>query len=105
MAPDKDIEKIKEIIIEATHPEKIILFGSRATGNYSKDSDYDILVLKKGLKNERSLSREIYRALYREKVKNPVDIIAVDSMKWNREKDNKYLIYNEIDTTGIVLYG
>ena len=105
MTTDKDMEKIREIIIETSHPEKIILFGSRAIGNYSKDSDYDILVLKKDLKNERNLSRKIYRALYREKVQNPVDIIAVDSMKWNREKDNKNLIYNEINNTGIVLYG
>ncbi|MCK5202186.1 MAG: nucleotidyltransferase domain-containing protein [Spirochaetales bacterium] len=105
MEPDKDIERIKEIIIKTSHPEKIILFGSRATGNYSKDSDYDILVLKKDLKNERTLSREIYRALYNNKVKNPVDIIAVDSVKWSKEKDNKYLIYNEVNTSGIVLYG
>ena len=105
MIQDKDIAKIKEIIIETSHPDKIILFGSRATGNYSKDSDYDILILKKDLKDERSLSRKIYRALYNKKVQNPVDIIAVDSMKWNREKDNKYLIYNEIYTKGIVLYG
>jgi len=40
-------DKIKEIIESALKDyaiEKIILFGSRARGVYSEDSDYDILI-------------------------------------------------------------
>lgn len=41
-------------------PEKIILFGSRARGDYFKDSDYDILIIANSFKkmglHDRSVS-------------------------------------------------
>ena len=44
MELDSTLEKIKDIIIDTIHPEKIILFGSRATGKFTDESDYDIFV-------------------------------------------------------------
>ena len=41
-------EKIKEVIdriVKNINPEKIILFGSYASGNPGEDSDLDILVI------------------------------------------------------------
>lgn len=43
-------EKIKEItrrIVQKFRPEKIVLFGSRARGDYSPESDLDLLVVQK----------------------------------------------------------
>ena len=47
---EKILQKIINSVVEIAHPDKIILFGSRATGKAKKDSDYDILVLKKNIK-------------------------------------------------------
>ena len=33
-------------LVEAVDPDKIILFGSRARGDYRPDSDLDLLVIK-----------------------------------------------------------
>ncbi len=41
------LSAIVKIIVSTADPDKIILFGSRASGDQSPDSDYDILVLKK----------------------------------------------------------
>jgi predicted nucleotidyltransferase len=46
---DKNIEIAKRIIIEEVekagyHVDRIILFGSRARGDYQKGSDYDFLI-------------------------------------------------------------
>lgn len=65
------MEKIKETIYKCTNNfnlsiNKIILFGSRAKGNYSENSDYDILVvLNENVENEIKikLSCEITRKL------------------------------------------
>jgi len=36
-------------IVNIANPDKIILFGSRASGEYHSGSDYDICVLKNGI--------------------------------------------------------
>ncbi|MEK7821959.1 MAG: nucleotidyltransferase domain-containing protein, partial [Planctomycetota bacterium] len=45
--PDKVIKQLATTLRErfGTHLAKIILFGSRARGDYEPDSDYDVLVL------------------------------------------------------------
>ncbi|MBI4063249.1 MAG: nucleotidyltransferase domain-containing protein [Elusimicrobia bacterium] len=48
------LEKITQRIAGQIHPKKILLFGSRAYGRPSKDSDLDLLViLKKSLNKHK----------------------------------------------------
>jgi predicted nucleotidyltransferase len=46
MYSDKDIDYLKDIIIEVVKPQNIILFGSYAYGDPKADSDLDFLVIK-----------------------------------------------------------
>ena len=41
---DALIEEITHRIVEAFHPRRVILFGSRARGDYHEDSDIDLFV-------------------------------------------------------------
>jgi len=57
------IKKLTRSIVRAFHPEKIILFGSRAGGFPDRDSDIDLLVImESGLPAGRRAA-EIYRQL------------------------------------------
>lgn len=47
----KIIEKIRKKLVEGYKPEKIILFGSFAWGRPKKDSDFDLLLIKKTKEN------------------------------------------------------
>ena len=105
MESDDTLERIKDIIIETVHPDKIIFFGSRATGKNREDSDYDIFVIKSGITNERLISSDIYLALYDEHIDKPVDVIASSPEVFNKNKDNPSMIYKDVNTQGIVLYG
>ncbi|MFQ5589290.1 MAG: nucleotidyltransferase domain-containing protein [Nitrospiria bacterium] len=98
-------KKIVNTIVESVYPEKVILFGSRAKGNYRKDSDYDFIIIKSGVKNEREVSRRIYRALFDNNIRIAVDIIVVDSDKLEKNKDNPYLIYSWALKEGEIVYG
>ena len=40
------LESVVERLVEEYNPDRIILFGSQATGHASADSDYDLLVVK-----------------------------------------------------------
>lgn len=57
------------------HPEKIYLFGSRATGNARADSDYDLLILiQDDAPDELKTATKGYEALWGIRV--PVDVVV-----------------------------
>ncbi len=40
----ESLKKALDIIIETAQPDKVILFGSRATDNFTAYSDYDLVI-------------------------------------------------------------
>jgi len=97
-------EKLKEIIkriVEEVDPDKIILFGSRAKGNSTKWSDYDICVLKKNI-DRKIITKRIYRKLFGIGV--PVDVIVETPERFDQLKDKWFLIHSDIAKYGRVVY-
>lgn len=43
--PDAALSEVVRRLVEAYHPDRIYLFGSRARGDSGLDSDYDILIV------------------------------------------------------------
>jgi predicted nucleotidyltransferase len=98
------IDKIIHRIVSIAVPDKIILFGSYARGDNRKDSDVDILILKKGLKNERELTSRLYMDFFDNKISTPVDLIAIDYDRYNELNDDIGYIYKTIKKEGQTLY-
>lgn len=42
---DAILDEVRNRLVEAAHPDRIILFGSYARGDFHKDSDLDLLVI------------------------------------------------------------
>lgn len=101
----KTVKKIVDTIVESSNPEKIILFGSRARGDNKANSDYDFIVVKQGVKNERKVSRRIYKALFDNKIGVPVDIIVIDADKLEKNGNKPYMVYSTALREGEILYG
>jgi len=99
------LEKIVKIIVDIANPNKIFLFGSRAKGTDTKYSDYDFLIIKSNVGNERNISRKIYRELYQRKINAPIDLIVTDTSKFEKNKKNPLLIYKKVLDEGRILYG
>lgn len=57
------LHAIVERILRIEHPERIILFGSRARGDARPRSDYDILVIKQSDEPRHRRSAHLYTAL------------------------------------------
>ncbi|MEM5828357.1 MAG: nucleotidyltransferase domain-containing protein [Candidatus Aenigmatarchaeota archaeon] len=107
---DENLKKIKEIILQTAKEmnveiDKIILFGSRARGDYREDSDYDILIVTKNdlekEKKEKFLSTievELIKLL-----EVPIDLILIDKKSY--EEDSKYVgyLYYWVEKEGVVL--
>jgi len=62
MIKEKEIQQITDRIVKNHNPEKIFLFGSFAWGKPNKDSDIDLLVIKKGIKSMRQAAIEVDRS-------------------------------------------
>ena len=80
---DRKIKNISDKIAMEYKPEKIILFGSFAWGKPTKDSDIDLLIVKKAEKSSRKLAQEIDNSLFEREM--PIDIL-VYSPKYLEER-------------------
>ena len=86
---------IKNIVetVKEYNPEKVILFGSRARGDYKKNSDIDIAVdLKLPFREERKL---------KEKIEELSGIYSVDLIFFPKINEN---LKKHILKEGVVLY-
>lgn len=92
---ENTIQRIRNII--ATHPEveEVILYGSRATGNYSNGSDIDLVLKGKGL--NQALLNKIRWELDDLLLPYTIDIAIYDKI------DNPDLI-EHIHRVGVVFY-
>ena len=99
------IEKIRNIIVSEISPDKIILFGSRARGDCDTDSDYDILVLKRGITNERKISGDLKIKFHKERLFVSVDVIVMEHDRFYQFADVPGLVYKDIKKEGVCIYG
>ncbi len=97
-----EIKNLLEILKNSIDPDKVILFGSRATNNFSIDSDYDICIIKKNVNHKRKLAQAVYKSLFGSGLS--VDVIVETPEMFIELQQNPYLIYQQIYKKGIVIY-
>jgi len=97
-----EIDDIVEKIVGSFSPEKIILFGSYASGNVTPDSDLDLLVIMETDLPPAERQRQISRLLRPRRF--PMDIIVKNSGEIQKSRRRVDPFMNEILDKGIVLY-
>ena len=88
-------------VVEAAGPEKIVLFGSAARGTMGPNSDYDILVIKKGKFSHDRVAEAIYRNL---SGAAPVDVVVASTTEVERYRDAFCLVICPALREGKVIY-
>jgi predicted nucleotidyltransferase len=78
------LKEIVRRILSVAHPDKIILFGSAATGQMTKDSDIDLLIVEPDPPNRHERSVEIRSAIGN--IPYPVDVVVIRSERFERTK-------------------
>src|SRR5918996_1439900 len=63
MWPDQILQTIAARLVREFAPERIVLFGSRARGDYAHDSDYDLIVVMPEGVDRRATTVAIRRRL------------------------------------------
>jgi len=99
---EETLKLIKETILNVAKEynveiDKIILFGSRARGDYREDSDWDILIVTRE-RLDKYLFWNLFKKIKRElsKIKVYGDLIIVSSEYYEKNKE---------DTGNISYYG
>jgi predicted nucleotidyltransferase len=85
MSIRKAIREMTRRIVEEFHPERVILFGSHATGTAGPDSDVDLLVVMPVEGSKRQKQLEIRLALHDIRVPKDIIVSTPDEFEWRKE--------------------
>ena len=100
-----ELDKLKELIVNAMPVEQIYLFGSYAYGTPRKDSDLDLYVVLKDDNPLRDLDAGLQIALAIARKKSmPVDIIARKKEYFINRLDD-ITLERKVNRDGIRIYG
>jgi predicted nucleotidyltransferase len=106
MAINKEILKIKDIILNSVECEKLYLFGSYAYGTPTANSDYDFyVVLKDDFPDKPIIAMQTIRKnLIDFDTKMPIDLLANFKTRFNY-KSTQPTLERKIVREGVLLHG
>jgi uncharacterized protein len=102
MIEKEQISSISDTIVREIDPEKIILFGSYASGNYDSDSDLDLIIIKKTSLPKHKRGLQIRRLFYRQLI--PMDLKIYTPEEFERELNNRYSFLHNAIINSKILY-
>ncbi len=109
------IRNIAEVIVKRIDPEKVILFGSHATGRWVEDrteqngtiyeyiSDYDILVVTRAGDRRKDHEIESY-VEHAFSIEAPINLITHDLDFVNSKLEESHYFFSDIVKEGVMLY-
>ena len=97
------LNEIVRRVLSVAQPDRIILFGSAVTGEMTKDSDIDLLIVEPSPANTRERSVAIRDALG--DIGYPVDVIVMRTERFERTKQIIGGLAYPANKYGRVLYG
>lgn len=82
---EQTVQEIVRRILSVAKPDKIILFGSAATGQMTRDSDVDLLIVEPDTSNQREEYIRVSRAL--RDLRYPFDVLFINTQWFEDSKD------------------
>ena len=101
MIPFADIQTFSQKIAETFRPERIILFGSYASGQNTEDSDVDLLVI---LPFEEMATEKAIAIRQQIKAPFPLDLMARTPQQIQKRLEMGDYFIHDIINKGRVLY-
>ena len=99
---DPNLVLVTKAILYAARPRRIVLFGSRARGDWRADSDYDVMVELPDSADLRLLRTELSDAVRR--IDPDVDLLVRSTGSFSRMCDDPGFVDWAIAREGVVLY-
>ena len=97
---DAQIIRLAEAAGQAARAESVLVFGSRARGDASPNSDVDLALIVPDIVNRREALRAAIRATSARQI--PVDIVVLTHSSWTQGRS---LLARQIHQEGVRVYG
>jgi predicted nucleotidyltransferase len=98
------------MLLKASNPYKIILFGSCANGNPNENSDIDLMVILDNNHISKTYEERLNKRIFIRNLvleinrKIPLDILVYSREELNKIKEHGNYFIDEIERTGKVIY-
>ena len=102
MIDKEQIDYISTKIAKNVDPDKIILFGSYAKGDYNENSDLDFIIVKQSNLPRHKRGLEIRRLFYGLLI--PFDLKVYTPDEYNNDLNNKYSFLSSAIKNSKLLY-
>jgi predicted nucleotidyltransferase len=92
-------------LVDELPVEEVWVFGSRARGQATEDSDLDLLVV---LADAHGLARPnlaSFQTAAKVRHRPPLDVVAITQSQWTYEQAHPFGLYGEIALNGVKIYG
>jgi len=99
---EETIQEIVRRILSVARPDRIILFGSAATGQMTRDSDIDLLIVEPDIRDRRNEYVRIRKALW--DIDYPFDILFISTEWFDQSKGVVGGIAHPANKYGRVIY-
>lgn len=83
-------------------PEKIVLFGSAANGNTTKDSDFDLFLIKDTKDKLAERLQKVWHSIKSWEI--PLDFVIYTPNEVQKAKKDGSVFLKEIEEKGVTLY-
>lgn len=100
-----EAKKLARTLVKNYKPEKIILFGSAARGDYHADSDIDLLIIKPSAKKKAYRIKEVFESLRKMPRTYPLDPIVYTPEEIKERLSLGDYFIKRIIREGEILYG
>lgn len=100
------LQEIVSVTVKAVHPQRIVLFGSRARGDQRPDSDLDLLIVEKSPfspeHRRQDELRLIRQALW--DVPVPIDLLLFSEEEVEQWRESPNHVIGQCLSEGVTLY-
>ena len=101
-----ELERIVQAIVASVGPDGVILFGSRARGDFRADSDFDLAILASDGVARRRVAMLAYESLAAVADRTvAVDIVVLTPSIMSAERDLVGSVARAVAREGVSLYG
>lgn len=108
MSVDREVERLKDGLVQRFNPAKIVLFGSRVLESADQDRDIDICVVLDVHNSKDEIEESIYSYIYDEEGLDfscSVDVVVYTYREWEESLKDPGTFASLILRKGRIIYG
>lgn len=99
------LQRLIDLLIREYQPQKVVLFGSYASGEIHADSDIDLLIIKETDLPFYKRGAQVRRLIHPVRGTLPIDIIVLTPMELNTQLERGNVFLAQVLEKGELLFG